>query len=326
MLISVASIGLLFTLVDIRTLLEKLRQADLRFVALAAFFVALSCYLRAWRWQTLLGPEVWFWNIFHTENISFLLNAVLPLHVGDAARLVLISRTKNKRDVSPFEALSTVVIARTMDTVLVVSLLGIVLPTLAVPETLKGVGYTLFVSALGVFALMVIGAFARERLVKAVGALLNRFLPRTTAERLTRWLDSFLAGLTALRNPRRLFGMIGTSILLWLCYVAFYVAAIWAFRPAPSLSWPVLATSAGALSFGLPSSPGGIGVFHAAIVLAMSPYLTAEIAAAYAIVLNTTELLVNVLFGIYSLTATGTSIARVAVAAEQSSDPATVSS
>jgi uncharacterized protein (TIRG00374 family) len=319
MLVSVASIVLLFTLVDIRTLLEKLRQADLRFVLLAAFIVAISCYLRALRWQTLLGSEVSFWNIFHTENISYLLNTVFPLHVGDAARPFLISRSINKRNVSPLEALSTFVIARTMDTVLVVCLLGIVLPTLAVPEVIKTAGYTLFVSALGVFAVMVIGAFARTRLVTTVNALLNRFLPKTTAKRLTEWLDSFLKGLSALRDPRRLLGMVGASMLLWLCYVAFYIAMIWAVWPSPPLSWPVLATASGALSFGLPSSPGGIGVFHAAIVLAMSPYLTAEIAAAYAVLLNATELVVNVIFGIYSFTATGTSIASVtaATAAEQ---------
>src|SRR5260221_10572932 len=143
MLISIASILLLFNLIDLHRLLDKLSQADVRFVLLAMACTAGSCFFRAARWQAILGPEISFRNIFHTENISYLLNSLLPLRVGEAARIVLICRSKNRRTISPLEALSTVVLCRLLDTLLVMLLLGLVLPALDVPEVVKAGSYTM---------------------------------------------------------------------------------------------------------------------------------------------------------------------------------------
>ncbi len=315
MFISVASIVLLFSLIDLHGLLDKLSHADLRFVLLAMACTAASCFFRAVRWQAILGREISFRNIFHTENISYLLNSLLPLRVGEAARIVMICRSKNQRAITPLEALSTVVLCRVLDTLIVVVLLGLVLPALDVPEVVKAGGYTMLTLGLVAVVVLLIGAFARPWLIKLATAILKRLVPEALTTRLINWLDNFLSGLAVLRNPRRLFAVLVWTCGLWLCYLGFYTAVLWAFWPAPPLAWSVLATASGSLSFVVPSSPSGIGVFHAAIVLVMAPYLTADTAAAYAIVLNASELVVTVIFGVYSLAATGTSIARVTAAA-----------
>jgi hypothetical protein len=59
-----------------------------------------------------------------------------------------------------------------------------------------------------------------------------------------------------------------------------------------------------------------------AIALVTTPYLTADRAAAFAIVLHATETLCTVLFGIWGLAATGTSLERVEAAATELAAPA----
>src|SRR5450432_1078458 len=316
LLVSIASIFLLLSLIDIHGLLDQLSHADLRFILLAAVCMAASAYFRAIRWQAILGPDIRFRNIFHTENISYLLNALLPLRVGEAARIVLICRSKNRRPISPLEALSTIVLARLIDTLFVVLLLGLVLPALDVPDAVKAGGYTMLILGLVAIVVLLVVAFARQWLLTLATAVLERLLPAALTSRVINWLDNFLSGLVVLRSPGRLFTLVAFTSGLWLCYIGFYTAVLWAFWPTPPLAWSLLATAAGSLSFVVPSSPSGIGVFHAVIVLAMSGYLTADTAAAYAIVLNATELVVTVIIGIYSLAVTGTSIAGITAAAQ----------
>src|SRR5262249_21137824 len=104
---------------------------------------------------------------------------------------------------------------------------------------------------------------------------------------------------------------VGCTTLLWLTYLIFYVLVLRAFWPEPVVAWAALAASAASFSLAVPSSPGAIGVFHAAVAFVMTPYLTADTAAAYAIVLHASEIVSILIFGAYSLTATGTSIGRI---------------
>jgi hypothetical protein len=115
---------------------------------------------------------------------------------------------------------------------------------------------------------------------------------------------------------------LGTTAAFWIGFLVSYHLILAAFWPSPPLAWSALTLCAGALSVAIPSSPGYIGVFHVAIALAMTPYLTADRAAAFAIVLHATETLCTVLFGIYGLAATGTSLGRVEAAATELTVPA----
>jgi uncharacterized membrane protein YbhN (UPF0104 family) len=101
----------------------------------------------------------------------------------------------------------------------------------------------------------------------------------------------------------------------------FYHLILVAFWSSPPPAWSALALCAGTLSVVVPSSPGYIGVYDVAIALVMTPYLTADRAAAFAIVLHATETFCTVLFGIYGLAATGTSLWHVRAAAAELTAP-----
>ncbi|MEP7287300.1 MAG: lysylphosphatidylglycerol synthase transmembrane domain-containing protein [Chloroflexota bacterium] len=321
LVVSALSIVLLTFLVDLPGLVEQLQHADLRFVLVGFVVICGSAYLRALRWQAIVGTKIPYWNIFHAENIGYLINSILPLKAGEPARAYLLSRAKNNRELPLVEALSTVVIARLTDAISAVILLGLVLPALDVPEIVKATGYTLLAfSAVGVL-ILVIGAYARHWMIALLQVILNRLLPAPLTQRIVDLADSFLAGLGVLRNIPRLIFLVVTTTVLWGVYVAFYTLILMAFWPMPPLAWGVLATCAASLSLSLPSSPAAIGVFHAAVVFVMTPYLTADTAAAYAIVLHATELVALLAFGAYSLAATGLSLWGVNAAANSLAVP-----
>src|SRR5207248_945307 len=94
LIISAASIALLLRLIDIPDLIEKLEQAELRWILLAFAAACLTPFIRAARWQAILGPKVGYWKTFNAENIGYLLNVVLPLRAGEPARAYIISRTQ----------------------------------------------------------------------------------------------------------------------------------------------------------------------------------------------------------------------------------------
>ncbi|HLY25824.1 MAG TPA: lysylphosphatidylglycerol synthase transmembrane domain-containing protein, partial [Aggregatilineales bacterium] len=284
--VSILSIALLGYLVNVRDLIAHLEAANVAFVVPGLVLAVLGAYLRALRWRAMFGNDVPYWNAFHAENVGGLLNSILPLRAGEAARAYMLSKAANARSLSALEALSSVVVIRIADALATVALFGLLLPALDVPDLLKAAGYSLLGVAVLAALVVIVGAFARTWLVRVAGAVLGRLFPTPHTQRLLAWLDSFMGGLTILRNPRRLLMFSALTIGLWAAYVLFYWVVMMAFWPSPPLAWGVLATCTATLGLALPSSPAGIGVFEAAVAFAMTPYLQADTAAAYAIVVH----------------------------------------
>jgi uncharacterized protein (TIRG00374 family) len=321
MLVSIVSIVLLFGLVDnVPALLNGLREANPVPVLMAVGVLCIAVYLRAVRWQSIIIAPTNYWKVFHAENIGFLANTVLPLRAGEAIRAYTISRQQS--GLSIVEALSTVVVDRVVDLLSVIVVLGLVLPALDVPDPVKVGGYTMLILVAIALVVMLIGAFAHDRLVAFARAVLTRLLPHHFAERLVNWFDDLLTGFAVLRNPRRLLLVILSTTGMWLCYVVFYHLILIAFVPTPPVAWAALATAAAAVGMAAPSSPGFIGVFHFAVTVAIKPYI-GDKALAYAIVLHAAEMILMVLWGIYSLAATGTSLWRMSAVAETAAEQAT---
>lgn len=320
LIVSFISMVLLASQINFADLLDKLRQANMGAVLAGFAAYCLSPFVRGVRWRAILGWHVSVWNAFHADNIGYLMSAVLPLRAGEPGRAYVISRLQP--EVSPLEALSTVVVTRLVDMIAVIILLGLVLPALDVPDLVKAGSYTLLLLVAVAVAILIVGAYARARLIALLSAILGRILPAALASRLVAWADDLLRGLSVLRSPRRLIWLGLTTVALWAFYLAFYHLILTAFWPAPPLAWTALAASAASLSMVVPSSPANVGVFHAAVAFVLTPYLTADRALAYAIVAHAVELLSTVLFGLYGLAATGTSLLRVNAAAAELSDSA----
>ena len=88
--ISVICIVALFTLVDVAAIGRILRSARPGFLLLAAGYIVIFLALRAVRWRYLLANSVSGKNVFHIQNVGYMLSQFLPLRLGDVARAVLI--------------------------------------------------------------------------------------------------------------------------------------------------------------------------------------------------------------------------------------------
>ncbi len=259
--LAISAVALVLALwrIDLAAVAETLTQANYFFLIPAAFEVVLYMLARAIRWRLLLGPQVSLGRYFWVTNIGYLVSNVLPFRLGDPARAVVIARGE---DVSTAAAVSTVVVERVLDMMMVVLLLAGVAPFLS------GIGNTLWAGLAGGAAVVVAAAAllffafrpdAGKRLVRWG----LRLLPRLDVERWAHVFDGLFDGLTPLRSGRRGLALLGWSVVIWGLVVFYYWALIRAFLPQPPLlASPFLVCVLG-LGMAVPSSPGAMGVFHA---------------------------------------------------------------
>jgi uncharacterized protein (TIRG00374 family) len=237
---------------------EALRRADWRYLMPAG--AALLGYLlaRAIRWGILLGPSVGLADAFSVTNIGYLVSNVLPFRLGDPARAVAIGLGGK---VKIGAALSTVVVERVLDMLVVVLLLAVTVPFVGEAGWTRRAG--LLGGVLGLVAMAVLLWLAvRPKWGKRLVARLLGWLPRIDGERWLSVYDDLVDGLTALSSTRGVAGLLGWSVVTWVFTVGHYFSILRAFVDEPSLVEASFLTCATGLGMALPSSPGAVGVFH----------------------------------------------------------------
>src|SRR6266536_1417671 len=97
-LISILLIAAILYFVDLRAMLNAIRNANYTLLAIV--------------WRTLLRNRASYQDVFFTIGEGYLLNNFLPFRLGEIGRAFLLSR---KSDMQFMEILPTIVIERTMD-------------------------------------------------------------------------------------------------------------------------------------------------------------------------------------------------------------------
>ena len=111
-LVSIILIAAILYFVNLPKMFAAIRSADYRFIAVAAVLVFGWLYVRAIVWRTLLRKRAPYWDVFHSLNIGYLLNAILPFRLGELGRAYSLSLKSN---MSFVEILPTIVIERSVD-------------------------------------------------------------------------------------------------------------------------------------------------------------------------------------------------------------------
>jgi len=307
--VSVAALVLALLGIDPRQVAENLTGARYGYLIPAA--VALLAYIiaRSFRWRLLLGPEVSLARCFWITNVGYLVSNILPLRLGDPARAVVIG-LEGKVKVSA--ALSTVVVERVLDMLMVVLLLLISLPFVAQAGLLQSVGVLAGLVALIVLTAMVVVALRPEWVRLAARWILSR-VPRLNADRWLEMLDGLLDGLAALRSPRRFAGTLAWSVVTWVFVVGFYWGMLWVFRDRPPLVQGSFLTCGIGLGMALPSAPGAVGVFHSAAEYALHlPFdISKEEAVAIAFVSHAFQYAISCILGLIGLAQLGLSLGQL---------------
>jgi uncharacterized protein (TIRG00374 family) len=276
--ISAVCIAGLVNFVEWGKFVSAVRSVDWKPLCIGATCVASSYALHAYRWKTLIGhtTEITYRSAFHTLMLGNLLNTFLPLRAGDVFR---INRIRKFPEWNSGRALAMIIVERLADLfflsiVSIILLLNVELPD-GISVSLAVVVGTVFLFSVcsflmakyrvGVCALMhKVGSLFSENLGSALESQAHHYLDATSIFYKDNHADKVLFTKVCI-----------TSIIAWSCHFVAYVFCLKAFDiPDPYTA----AMAIGVITnFGLtiPSSPGGLGVYHALVVLALTPWAVA---------------------------------------------------
>ncbi len=247
------------------------RQASYVYVVPALLLVLFASWARAYRWRLLIYPrqDLPLGRLFSMVNIGYLFNNSLPLRPGDLVRGYLVGRLIPG---GMAQGLSSVLIERLLDVLVLLAVVLGLMPFVDMPPILANAGRALSVmAAFGVLALVVL-VRAGDQGLDWVWRFLGR-VPRVGHPRVKRALRGLLGGLRVLTVGKLLPEIVFWSLVIWFGYALsnYLVFAVFGMTYLP-LSAVAAVLCATGLSMVVPSSPGGVGVWEAAVVLALSVY------------------------------------------------------
>jgi uncharacterized protein (TIRG00374 family) len=242
-------------------------------VLLGAATVVLSLLARAERWRVCFATPtrgVYFRSALETLSISYLVSSIVPLRAGELVRAVLFGR----REAVPLLCVvGTIVLEKWFDFVVLAALFaGLLAIGVAHDAALVAGASASALAAAGLIVLLGLVAWrdATLRLLRAMearlpGGVLGRLRLASRAEQLSAVRDT-------LCHRRSWASLLAWSAVTWV----FSLATVWAGAVAVDLQLGFSAIAAVALvtSMGqaIPSSPGYVGVYHAATVVALLPF------------------------------------------------------
>lgn len=294
-------------MLDFKKFTQVLLQADLRFILLGVGASLLWLIIRGFFWRTLLLNKASYRDSFLTINEGYLLNNILPFRLGEIARAFLMSR---KASMNFWQVIPSIIIERALDLAVAAGLFLSILPfVIGVPWALQaavGIGI-IVITGLGFFYFL---ARNRERLLDWVAHMGERYslMKKLTGRRVIAFFD----GLAILTDGRLFLKALGWEGLNWLVAISMYYLFLSAFIPHPNLLWVIFTVGVGALGIALPSSPGSIGVYEAALVGALAVFgLEASATFAFALSMHMISYLLTGLIGGYGLYKDGESLSSM---------------
>ena len=299
---------------------SALRRVDWLWVGITLVLILGTLVIRAVRWRILLGRTVSLQDSFGLIGIGYLISGVLPLRAGDPARAVGASL---RGPISAIAALSTVVVERVLDLLVVVLILVGSLPLvpglqayLATGRVNSFLSLNLLLGLSGVLAFGILLVLVLIAVFPDVTERMARWVLQAVhianTERWLKPLQSILKGLGALRSPKDGLRIGLWSLALWSTTAAYFTTMMWACRgfiPSPSFLKSVVATWASAFGMIFPST-GGIGSFHFAVreALFWGFNIPRDLGFTYAVLVHALPYLTGIALGALTLVLWGMSL------------------
>ncbi len=278
--------------------------------------------LRIPRWRLLLRhdddtplPVAPLW---HAIAIGFAANNTLPFRAGELLRVAAVSRLGR---VSFASALSSLAVERVLDALIVIGLLGagLVLANFPPDVTINGAPIAATATRIGAVCLIallaaVAAAWRRDLALNLVRRVVGH---GPIGEKIHHFVDRLLAGLNALRDPRRAIPVIGWTLLIWLVNAAAFYVALFAFDLRIPFSGALVLQGLLMIGIAAPQGPGYPGGFEAPIVLVLGFYaFDKNVALAYALTYHILTFIPITLLGAWSAVRSGVTL-RAARAVEE---------
>lgn len=281
--VGVALFWLAFRNLNLSKMVEEFKSAHYIFIFIALGVGLFSHFLRALRWNLLIRPlgfKVPAKNSFIAVLIGYMVNFAIP-RMGEVSRCVILNRSEK---IPLNKLIGTVFIERVFDSI---SLLVIIIITF-IAEYQRFLNhkyiYTPFLnssSGLDIKLVIVIGLVILAIIIGII--ILIRLIKHKSTDnklmaKIHSLLSGFYTGIKTIKTMDRKWEFILYSISIWICYWLMTYTVFFAFDLTaglgPLAGLAVLAI--GSLGIVFPS-PGGMGSFHFAAILALSFYQPAGV-------------------------------------------------
>lgn len=314
--VSLIAIYFIVVQIDFERFISTLFTADYRFLIPCMLFLLVGLFARAKRWQVLLANQLPYNRTFSIMNVAYLVNGILPMRIGEVARIYLTTRVENP--VPALYTASTIVIERLMDLLAVVVMMLLALTVAPVPQELQYAGAIGAGMAIVGFVVMII--LARQRVVaeNMVRWIVQKI---TIFERmnLTKFVADFLDGLMPILDLKSLgMAIFWTSVSWILSVIAGYVLMFAFFEQGDWIA-TMLYIAAAAFAIALPAVPGNIGTYEASILLALVAlgYEQSDTAIAFAITVHVVNVFVHASMGVVGFMQEGISLSQLRTGVQQ---------
>jgi hypothetical protein len=299
-------LGVLFSLVAILVLFRGLEIDELtseiskaNYWSLIPFIIleTLSLWARGMRWRVLLEEKLGPTRLFWITNISYYLSNILPLRIGELGRVYLVTR---KSEVTGMQALSTAVLERMLDVVIVFIMLFLVLPLIPEHGLVTSMSYLI----VGLVIILIVSLFViaskRKTVAKVMGLMTQRLGTRMGGV-INDAFDKFFESIDIVRGRRVVLAGLW-CIIVWIFSVLATYSLLIGFVPELRLYDAIFVTSLLALGIALPSVPASVGIWEASAVAALAVLgVNKEVALAFAIVFHAIVFVKMAILGIIGL-------------------------
>lgn len=316
LLVTVAALYFILTQINLTLFGEALLTARYEYVLPCVLLLLLGLITRALRWQVLLDGALPFMRAFSIMNVAYLVNGVLPLRMGEVARVYLATRVRKPVPIP--QTAGTIIVERLLDLLAVVMLVLLALAAGPVPSELRAAAGVAAIMVLLGFSVLVLMA-ANRTLAQRVLMLVMRLLPFLQRWHLETWLDQFLEGLQPLARPRSFAAALGWTAISWALSVMAGYILMYAFFDVASWSATALYIAAAAFAIALPAVPGNVGTYEASILLALTAmgYEYSATTLAFAVMVHGVNVFVHVSTGVMGFVQEGISLNQLSQGVRQ---------
>jgi len=324
--ISVICLFIVFRGIDFAKVFDAMKSVNFLFIAISVILQLAVIWLRAERWKYLLMPvkPLTFKHLVPATMIGFMANNILPARAGEFIRAYVIGKKEN---ISKTSAFATIVIERVFDMLTMLGFLLIEILTMKFPKTshsggisslisesaLEKIGIISTVFVLSLLAFLILLKELPNQTTQCI-KFICKPLPASLSHKALEFVHSFRLGLRVLDTRSHIFWVIFWSLAVWLTAIVGGWAVLRAFDLRLSFMAAMFINVIIAFSAALPSSPGYVGPFHAAVsagVLFFLPTLDKSMVAGIAIIFHLTCIIPITLAGLYYLWKENMSIAEI---------------
>ncbi len=298
-------------------LATTLSGAHYSWLLLALFCQLLAVIARAKLWAALLGHKASTNDTFWSEGIGYLFTNILPLRMGDPARIFVLSRRSKLPIV---QVAASACVERVFDLGTITLALVALIPWMNVPMQAARAGEIFGLLVVMVIITLILLLRFRSRGERLILSLSKR-LPASLAEKLLTSWRHLVEGIVVFGNGRIFLYAVLWSLATWALTAGMYWCVLKGFRADATLVEATFMVAAICLAVTIPSSPGGLGVVQwvgqQALVLPFAAKYDLTSALAIVLTAHLVYYITSSLLGVAGLSLFGLSFRNIRFRIEQ---------